>query len=325
MSAGSEFALRIALADLLARLKRSEEMCKYLERCRNEMAKELFRVKQENQAISRENSLMAASLEQNIGMQMMPKPRSPVQDSEQPTTKMDGNQPLVPDEGLDKSTDWEEITARLLNQLRKEVEQMAPKQVAITNEHVPTSIVPEEDQRNKSVGSVFVLPGSPSLIPSGKKSVKEESTRLMKFRGEKDGNASGSCCDSKFGSSEEGSPRRIEVVPGRRPLSINHAGLELENVPPVLDVTYVKLFQNLTSDLNKFAEQVAVQNEKLTRIKSKQLRSYFKRQLKPSDQKATATTGSGESGVRSGAGGGGSDHQRNRQQQHPKPGLAELI
>ena len=39
-AAGSEFALRIALCDLVERLKRSEQMCKYLERCRNELAKE---------------------------------------------------------------------------------------------------------------------------------------------------------------------------------------------------------------------------------------------------------------------------------------------
>ena len=311
MSAGSDFALRIALADLVARLKRSEEMCKYLERCRNEMAKELIRVKQENQIISRENSMLAASLENSFGVPMAPRmksPRSPV-----PTSANENEPPVTgQDEVLDKSTDWEEITARLLNQLRKEVELMAPKGTTV----VSPFILPEEDQRNKSVGSMFVLPADSSAVPRGKHcaSVKEESTRMMKVLGEEDGMGSGSPSDSKFGAEE----KTIEVLPERRPLSTNHStspGLEQGGASPKLplDVMYVKLVQDLTADLNKFADKVVVQNEKLTRIKSKQLRCYFKRQLKPSERKEVRSGGAGES------------DQYQRRQQHPKPGLAELI
>lgn len=60
------FTLRIALCDLLERLKRSDAMCKYLEHSRNELAKELIRVKHENEIIIQENSRMAASLESVI-------------------------------------------------------------------------------------------------------------------------------------------------------------------------------------------------------------------------------------------------------------------
>lgn len=322
MSAGSEFALRIALCDLVERLKRSEQMCKYLERCRNELAKELIRVKQENQVISRENSMMAASLENTDCVQMTTRTKSSRSPAPAPTpSPASGNENELPvrDEILDKSTDWEEITARLLNQLRKEVEQMAtPKGTAI----ISGSILPEEDQRNKSVGSVFVLPASSSADPNKKTvSVEEESTRMMKVsRGGEDGIVSGSPSNSKFGTEVE---EAVEVVPGRKSLTLsaNHSqssglgrgGGERGEVRLPMDEMYLKLVQDLTSDLNKFAEQVSVQNEKLTRIKSKQLRSYFKRQLKPSEK---------DFGVRSGE---NDLYLRRQQQQHSKSGMAELI
>lgn len=47
-SSGSEFALRVALCDLVQRLKRSEFMCKYLEQCRNELANEVIKLRSHN-------------------------------------------------------------------------------------------------------------------------------------------------------------------------------------------------------------------------------------------------------------------------------------
>lgn len=51
---GSEFALRVALCDLVQRLKRSEVMCKYLEQCRNELANEVIKLRSHNNLLLKE-------------------------------------------------------------------------------------------------------------------------------------------------------------------------------------------------------------------------------------------------------------------------------
>lgn len=53
-SSGSEFALRVALCDLVQRLKRSEFMCKYLENCRNELANEVIKLRSHNNLLLKE-------------------------------------------------------------------------------------------------------------------------------------------------------------------------------------------------------------------------------------------------------------------------------
>ena len=215
------------------------------------------------------------------------------------------------------------------------MELLAPKGAASFSRIPPEG----EDQRNKSVGSVFVLPVS-STSPSSNSSprekecasVKEESTMTMKVRGESEDGmvVSESPSNSKFGTAEEEEAMkdRVEVVPGRRPLSNHSESLGLERGGGTLDASrpahsstpdlmwYVKLVQDLTSDLNKFSDQVSVQNEKLTRIKSKQLRCYFKRQLnKPSEKDLSGSGSKGES----------DQYQRRQQHQNPKPGLAEFV
>lgn len=324
---GSELALRIAACDLAEKLKRSDQQCKYLERCRNELAKELIRVKQENQIISQEYSMMAASLGNNFAVQLCSRaksPRSPAPGTS-PVNSNENQTTTVEEDIIGKSTDWEEITAQLLNKLRIEVEQMTPK---TTESDVPVSIVPEGDQRNKSVGSVLVLPTAASTTFSTSEmrsaSVKEESTSVLIVRGEEDGIARGSPSDSKLGSQVDAA----EVMPGRRLLTLSASNHSKESSTEreggadklALDQMYVKLVQDLTLDLNKFAEQVASQNEKLTRIKSKQLRSYFKRQLKP------ALVNENEP-VRSTLAGRGveNDQYQRRQQQHSRLKTAELI
>lgn len=53
---GNEIALRVALCDLVQRLKRSEFMCKYLEQCRNELASEVIRLRSHNERILKEHA-----------------------------------------------------------------------------------------------------------------------------------------------------------------------------------------------------------------------------------------------------------------------------
>ena len=53
-TSGSEFALRVALCDLVQRLKRSEFMCKYLEDCRNSLANEVIKLRSHNNLLLKE-------------------------------------------------------------------------------------------------------------------------------------------------------------------------------------------------------------------------------------------------------------------------------
>lgn len=44
-----------------------------------------------------------------------------------------------------------------------------------------------------------------------------------------------------------------------------------------------KVLNSLTSDISMIGQHLSAQNEKLTKLKNKQLRSYFRRQLKDTD------------------------------------------
>lgn len=131
---GSEFALRVALCDLVERLKRSEQTCKYLEQCRNELAKEVIRLRNENHTISRENSMNSAivqnemllrnklsAMEQNSAR----KQQAEAEAKEKESSDAKGRQALSQLDLLKNSTEtdesWEEITVRLLKQLREEM------------------------------------------------------------------------------------------------------------------------------------------------------------------------------------------------------------
>lgn len=62
---GNEIALRVALCDLVQRLKRSEFMCKYLEQCRNELASEVIRLRAHNDQILKEFALHSSNSDPN--------------------------------------------------------------------------------------------------------------------------------------------------------------------------------------------------------------------------------------------------------------------
>ncbi|OTF69227.1 hypothetical protein BLA29_002827 [Euroglyphus maynei] len=51
---GSEFTLRVAICDLVERLKRMQHKCTYLEECRNQLVKEVIRLRLQNEWLSRQ-------------------------------------------------------------------------------------------------------------------------------------------------------------------------------------------------------------------------------------------------------------------------------
>lgn len=62
---GNEIALRVALCDLVQRLKRSEFMCKYLEQCRNELANEVIRLRAHNDQMIKDFASQSAHSDPN--------------------------------------------------------------------------------------------------------------------------------------------------------------------------------------------------------------------------------------------------------------------
>ena len=67
---GSEFTLRVAICDLVERLKRMQHKCSYLEECRNQLVKEVIRLRLQNEwlakQISDSPSGISSSLPQNL-------------------------------------------------------------------------------------------------------------------------------------------------------------------------------------------------------------------------------------------------------------------
>ena len=54
---GSEFTLRVAICDLVERLKRMQHKCTYLEECRNQLVKEVIRLRLQNEWLSKQQQI----------------------------------------------------------------------------------------------------------------------------------------------------------------------------------------------------------------------------------------------------------------------------
>ena len=66
---GSEFTLRVAICDLVERLKRMQHKCSYLEECRNQLVKEVIRLRLQNEWLAKQISDSpgaSTSLPQNL-------------------------------------------------------------------------------------------------------------------------------------------------------------------------------------------------------------------------------------------------------------------
>lgn len=58
---GSEFTLRVAICDLVERLKRMQHKCSYLEECRNQLVKEVIRLRLQNEWLGKQMTVDCSS------------------------------------------------------------------------------------------------------------------------------------------------------------------------------------------------------------------------------------------------------------------------
>lgn len=125
---GQELAMKIALADLTERLKRTEQTCQYLELCRNELAMELIRVRSENEVLSKDYCSLLDSLRHDSQQKplasngsdvVMPDPSTALKFPS--TLVYEPSSPLdIKAEDTDMADRVEEITQQLLRRIKKE-------------------------------------------------------------------------------------------------------------------------------------------------------------------------------------------------------------
>jgi len=324
---GSEFALRIALSDLLERLRRSEEMCKYLERCRNEMARELIRVKQENELLTHEKYLLVASLDSanncngNVdGMtgghvihtvpQYSHRTDASSPRNSSPSTSLKGRSCTS---CTDQDDNWEEISHRLLREMRQEVLKSSnnfrgkPRQSSslpqtldfIQQENVTAAADVDEPVTaigNNSVGSVLLVGSQPkdhhlhlrnsyphassATLMAESKSTQEEG------RAESDNIMSSKNCLKK---DDDALPSKVDVVSNRETAIAPTKNVVVNSSSIPIDEVYVRILRELTNDMNQATQQILTQREKLTRMRTKQLRNFFRRQL--TEESTPSSTG----------------------------------
>lgn len=326
---GSELALRVALCDLVERLKHSEQTCKYLEQCRNELAKEVIKLRQENMVIARENSLSSAIIQSELlsrskyDADFTPKYKQPSLGRPEASDLTDSKQrhALNELELLKSSTQseesWEEITVRLLRQLNEEMKRplasvgtdsspdSAAKSTAASSSSSPTDIPkpPEAVQRprvfltqtttvnadgdasSKSARDDVYETQTKQLAINepGERTIDMPSEQFLSFSVQEGRNQ----LKSVISSGNEAAERR--EAPNDRSgdiasSAVHYANNENSNggsgaeQKAHIDLC-AKVLHALSSDLDAMGRRLCNQNEKLTKLKNKQLRSYFRRHL----------------------------------------------
>lgn len=296
---GSEFALRIALCDVVEKWKRSQEKCKYFEQCRNELAKELQRVKQVNEDLVRENTVLQASLETSASL-----PNRADNAMADAMRQAKSHSPLVPPSSSDRlrhDEDVKQIYQRLLCEMQRDVTQAALKTPHRVRQQDPAAglgstcnknTLIEDDTgvgANNSVGSELVVGSQPSAGSSSATGThrkdhphwnKEQSDTVRKGLSPAGAGVRGDeTVSGKQVADRDMRRNRLPAVGQQDP----------EGVDPddekALSHVYAKIIVALTADLNKATQTIVSQKEKLAKLKSKQLRSYFRR-LKGEDQQS---------------------------------------
>lgn len=287
---GAELALRIAYFDVVGKWRRSQEKCKYLEESRNLLVKELIRIKQVNEDLLKENSALTASLETSASLPN----RTEVATSGN-LRQAKSHSPLIPGTSADRNRqdeqDVEQITQRLLTELQKEIARTRVK----SSQPLPLVAAASSDKNllidddagiaaNNSVGSELLVANQPITSTSCHRSDhvqwnKNQGRQLLVNGG------SGVC---EAGGAErsdlQDEKRQAAVVSQTKVAADSNPGTgtgagDVRNEESLSHV-YAKIIASLTADLNKATGRIVSQNEKLTKLKSRQLRSYFRRQLK---------------------------------------------
>lgn len=256
---GSEIAMRIALCDLVERLKRSEQMCKYLEHCRNELAKELIRVRQDNDLLHREYSMLAASIESCEGLHECR--NYLINKNDSPNGHANAISPLnasyinppAPENKVDDEN-WEEISDRLLKELEKVVVK-SKMEKRIASQIEPTCQSDDNDEEttvtlgNNSVGSELLIANQPHPDNA------EDRNRIEWQENGQDNEQEATKCSKTATSSVESRLKGQDV-----------------------EILFT-LIKSFTDDINLVTNSICSSNEKLSKLKTRQLRNFFRRQL----------------------------------------------
>lgn len=277
---GPEIAMRIALCDLVERLKRSEQMCKYLELCRNELAKELIRVKEDNELLQKEYTKLASSIESCEGIDECRNYLINRNDNSTSTTAniQQNGAAFSPrtasliappvNENKDKDENWEEITTRLLRELGKEVSKSKMRQQRSNSTQQLESITQEDDVDdettvtlgNNSVGSELLVANQPNN--------ENTNDRLKSTWDRKEPNEK---------NTEGTNENKNQIIP---------QGENNILKPEEVDVLFT-LLKNFTNDINRVTTAISSSNGKLAKLRSRQLRMFFEKQLNENGSKSS--------------------------------------
>lgn len=302
MSSGSEFALRIALCDLVERLKRSEQKCKYLEQCRNELFKEIIRLKYENETLQRqaitEQSDMSYPPTKSSGISFNHLVNQNQRKSlEIPSTvyspkrlnQTDNHNDATQLSAMAKCTDesWEEITLRLINELKKEVSSQKMCAASAVEGNIESDLI--QNQKSASISSIN--PFQNNIITQGnspdKHFVNEAQTKIKQITStaasttqvftERTNNNDFNLDENKILKNyDQNKIVHQENVPFNNILLSDSSLIPMH--PEFVDA-FSGVICDVKKDLNAISRAIASQNEKLIRLKAKQLRNFFKRQI----------------------------------------------
>jgi regulator of replication initiation timing len=295
---GSELALRVALSDVIEKWRRSQEKCKYYEQCRNELVKELQRVKQVNEDLMKENTALQASLETSASL-----PHRTDNGMAETMRQAKSHSPLVPVSSSDRirqnEEDENQIYQRLLSEMRLNVIQAArnpkPAVASAASASSDRTHIGDDSGANNSVGSELVVgmqPRASSAGGGGAGTQKADHQHQAWIRDADDSVSSKSAaagsavCDHPAGKqvADRDAGVRIRVPAAGQPESQDVQPADFDDEKSLSHV-YAKIIAAMSADLLRASQTILNQKEKLAKLKSKQLRSYFRR-LKGEDHQS---------------------------------------
>lgn len=300
---GSELALRVALSDVIEKWRRSQEKCKYYEQCRNELVKELQRVKQVNEDLVRENSALQASLETSASLPN----RTDNGTMAEAMRHAKSHSPLVPASSSDRmrqEEDVKQIYQRLLTEMRHDVIQAArsPKPQSMHQQEAAAAsgnasnrtllLIGDDSGANNSVGSELVVGMQPRASSAGDGAAGTQKPDHQPWiRDPNDSiHSKTTAAVSDYPAGKQVADMRGDAgIRSRQPAAGQPESQDVQLTDfddgKSLSHVYAKIIAAMSADLIRASQTIIKQKEKLTKLKSKQLRCYFRR-MKGEDQQS---------------------------------------
>jgi hypothetical protein len=309
-----ELGLRIALCDLIERLKRCEQKCSYLEECRHELIREVMRLKIQNQSLiaNSANTSNAYPITDTNHLVLSPIHGFNTNNNNNVMIGSVNGHEVVANKDMNKSRaydligsdcdnqdeNWQQITVRLLRDMRRD---MAANGHQLGGHDIIDKIVANDMQSNTNLHNDTIITINDSLTQMndnliesktystiGRQKVMTNDRNLSPFD-----ELSATKSPYLIGISDNKVDNNNELLSD---LSEPESGCQegkqslkmVANSSPVLasndpDSDGVKAFCSAMSyvkeDLNEVLVALTTQNEKLNRLKAKKLRDFFNRQI----------------------------------------------